>query len=405
MNPTTLSVGPVQRLSASTKSRDDQRVDDQTGATIRVGFDATALLDTPTGVGVFTRELLSGLAARPEVHVTAFAVSLRGRGRLGDVVPGGVTVRSRPIPARVARAAWSHIGRPSATDLAGPVDLVHGPNFVVPPGGHAAEVVTVHDLTAIRFPELCTPDVLQWPSLLRRSLARGAWVHTVSEFVAGEVRDAFPEAGERVVAVANGIQRPGASTLRTGAERGRHLAGGSSYVLAVGTVEPRKDLPGLVRAFNGLAAHDPALRLVVAGPDGWGAESLTAAVDASPYRRRIVRLGWVDDEARLALLRGASVVAYPSRYEGFGLVPLEAMAVDTPVVATSAGALPEVLGDAAVLVEPGDGDALAEGLATVLADGQCRADLVQRGRAQVERFSWDATVEQMVDLYRRAMRS
>ncbi|MEO6628821.1 MAG: glycosyltransferase family 1 protein [Aquihabitans sp.] len=369
---------------------------------IRVGFDATALLDTPTGVGIFTGELLAGLAIEPEVDVTAFAVSLRGRGRLGEVVPAGVKVRSRPIPARVARAVWGHADRPSVADLAGPVDVVHGPNFVVPPGGSAAEVVTVHDLTAIRFPAMCTADVLQWPSLLRRSLLRGAWVHTVSEFVAQEVREAFPEAGERVVAVANGIRRPGAPTPRTGEERGWHLAGGSSYVLAVGTVEPRKDLPGLVRAFDSLAVDHPALRLVLAGPDGWGAESLTAAIDASPCRRRIVRLGWVDDDARLALVRGASVVAYPSRYEGFGLVPLEAMAVDTPVVATSAGALPEVLGNAAVLVEPGDADALAEGLAAVLADDQHRADLVERGRAQIERFPWASSVEQMVDLYRRA---
>lgn len=369
---------------------------------LRVGFDATSLLDRPTGVGVFAREVLGGLARRSDVSVTAFAVSLRGRDRLAGVVPPGVAVRARPVPARLARTAWLRVGRPSASDLAGPVDVVHGPNFVVPPGGGAAEVVTVHDLTAVRFPELCTPDVLQWPRLLRRALGRGAWVHTVSDAVAAEVREAFPEAGDRVVAVPNGVRTPAEPTARTDEARGRHLAGGHRYVLAVGTVEPRKDLPGLVAAFDALATDDPDLRLVLAGPDGWGAEALTGAIDRAAHRRRVVRLGWVDDDARLALLRGASAVAYPSRYEGFGLVPLEAMAVGTPVVATSVGALPEVLGDAALLVTGEDVDALAEALGRVLTNETLRSSLVHRGSTRVAAYTWERTVDGLVDLYRRA---
>lgn len=405
MNPSTLPGGPLTPTAPGARTAADLGVSPVSGLTIRLGFDATSLLDNPTGVGVFAREVLAGLAARVDVAVTAFAVSLRGRARLADVVPAGVAVRSLPVPARLARTAWARVDRPSVIDLAGPVDVVHGPNFVVPPGGGAGEVVTVHDLTAIRFPELCTPDVLQWPPLLLRALRRGAWVHTVSAFVAQEVREAFPEVGERVVTVPNGIRRPAEATPRTDAARGRHLAGGDRYVLAIGTVEPRKDLPGLVAAFDGLAAADPDLRLVLVGPDGWAAESLTAAIDAAHHRRRIVRLGWVDDDARQALLRGASVVAYPSRYEGFGLVPLEAMAVGVPVVATAVGAVPEVLGDAAVLVEPGDVDALAGALGRVLTDDAERAALVARGQTRVDTYSWDRTVESLVALYRRAART
>ncbi|HEX2577041.1 MAG TPA: glycosyltransferase, partial [Aquihabitans sp.] len=115
-----------------------------------------------------------------------------------------------------------------------------------------------------------------------------------------------------------------------------------------------------------------------------------------------VRLGWVDDDQRLALLRGASVVAYPSRYEGFGLVPLEALAVGTPVVATAVGALPEVVGDGAVLVPSHDVDALADGLARVLAGGPEVTELLARGGARVDAYSWEATVDGIVALYRRA---
>lgn len=369
---------------------------------LRVAVDATSLLDRPTGVGVFTRALLGGLADRDDLEVRAFAVTWRGRNGLAGVVPAGVAAVGRRVPARLARAAWACSDQVSARHLAGTVDVVHGPNFVVPPGGGAATVVTVHDLTAVRFPELCTPDVLAWPGLLRRSLARGAWVHAVSRAVADEVRDAFPEAGERVVAVPNGVDPPAPPTDRTDAARGRHLAGSRRYVLAVGTVEPRKDLPSLVRAFDLVADHDAEVHLVLAGADGWSAERLTEAVDAARHRRRIVRLGWVDDDTRLALLRGAAVLAYPSRYEGFGLPPLEAMGVDLPVVATGVGAVAEVVGDAALLVPVGDAEALATALTTVLDDEDLRATLVAAGRERVAGFTWHRTVTGIADLYHRA---
>lgn len=370
-----------------------------------MAVDATALLDRPTGIGVYVGELMRGLAARSDVDARAFAVSFRGRNRLTEVVPAGVTVRSRPLPARLARLAWQHADRPTAAWLAGGTDVVHGPNYVVPPGGGAAEVVTVSDLSAVHFPEMCTPDVLQWPGLLNRALARGAWVHTISGSVADEIRALHPTAADRVVAVPLAVRRPTGPSPATDARRGRHLAGGSRYVLALGTVEPRKDLPSLVAAFDTLAADDADLRLVLAGPDGpdqRGVEALTAARDRSPHRRRIVRLGWVDDDQRLALLRGASVVGYASRYEGFGLVPLEAIAAGTPVVATAVGALPEVLADGALLVPPGDVAALAAALGRVLADDASAAHLLRRGQARVDAYSWEDTVDGIVALYRRA---
>lgn len=368
---------------------------------LRLAFDATSLLGPTTGVGVFAREVLTRLATRPDMVVTAFAVSLRGTSGLAASVPPGVSTTARRLPARLARAAWLRSNWPTVDGMVGPIDVVHGPNFVVPPARSAAEVVTVHDLTALRFPELCTADVLEWPALLRRALARGAWVHTVSEFVADEVRTAFPEADDRVVAVHNGVATPPPPTTRSDAARGRHLAGSSRYVLAVGTVEPRKDLATLVAAFDAVAATDPELRLVLAGPDGWGASDLTSAIDAARHRRRVVRLGWVDDDTRLALLRGASVVAYPSRYEGFGLVPLDAMAVGTPVVATRAGAIPEVVGDAAHLVDVGDAAALSAGIARVLSDPYFAEGLVVAGARRVEQFSWDRTADGLAALYRR----
>ncbi len=377
---------------------------DPVPTSLRVAYDATSLLDAHrTGVGRFAAEVASGLGARPDVDLAVFAVSWRGRDRLASVAPPGARVAGRPMPARLARALWQRADHPDARFLAGAVDVVHGPNFVVPPGGTAAEVVTVHDLTALHHPEMCTPDVLQWPGLLRRALRRGAWVHTVSEFVADEVRDAFAEAGERVVAVANGLSTPPPEDGASDAAVGRALAGGDRYLLAIGTVEPRKDLPSLVRAFDLLAAEDPDVRLVIAGAPGLASADLDAAVAASPAAARIVRLGSVADGDRWGLLRGAAAVAYPSVYEGFGLVPLEAMAVGTPVVATAVGAIPEVVGEAAVLVPPGDPVALADALAAVLGDDDRRHRLVAAGAERAGRYRWDHTVDGLVDLYRRAV--
>jgi glycosyltransferase involved in cell wall biosynthesis len=364
---------------------------------LRVAVDATPLLGPRTGVGVFTAELLAHLPLG-QVAPVAYATSWRGRGQLATLVPSGVEVASRPQAARPLRMLWRRADLPPIEWWTGPVDVVHGPNYVVPPSRHAAQVMTIHDLTFHHHPEMSTADTLQYPDLIDRALRRGAWVHTESHFVAGEIIDAFGADPERVVVVPLGVS----ALPEADPDRGRQLAGSQRYVVAVGTVEPRKDLPLLIDAFEGLAAGEPDLRLVIAGPDGWGAEALADRIARSEHRSRIVRLGWVSDEDRSALVRGAAALAYPSRYEGFGLPPLEAMSVGTPVVATAVGALPEVLGQAALLVPPRDSDALAAALSSLLAGGDEHGRSVERGREQAARYSWAACADGLVELYRQA---
>jgi glycosyltransferase involved in cell wall biosynthesis len=308
------------------------------------------------------------------------------------------------MPARPLHALWGRWDTPRLEWFVGAVDVVHGTNFVVPPTRHAATVISVHDLTPLHYPELCDEATLAYPGLIRRALARGAWVHTDSAFVAGEVIDAFGIEPARVRVV-----HPGVPDLPTVAEPdvavvlGRFLPPGvTRFCLAVGTAEPRKDLPGLVRAFGEVATRHGDLCLLLAGPPGWGEDTLAAAVAASPARDRIVRTGWVDARDLAALLSHASVLAYPSLYEGFGFPPLQAMRAGVPVVAARAGSLPEVLGNGALMVEAGDHDALVLALEASLVDDALRRRLVAAGTSWSSRYSWERCGAGLEALYRDA---
>lgn len=363
---------------------------------LRVAVDLTSQLTPLTGVGVMVHELVERLARRDDLCLTGYAVTWRGRGRLRDVVPPGVAVAERPMAARPLHEAWRHADHPRIDRWIGRHDVVWGPNFVSPPT-RAGALVTVHDLTPVHYPELANRFTHSYPDLIRRALRHGAWIHTPSEFVRAEVIDHFGADPERVVAIHLGAREAPAGD----ATAGRTLAGGGRYILAIGTVEPRKDLPTLVRAFDALAGDDAELRLVVAGPDGWGTDALDAAVAATSHADRIVRLGWVDEPSRAALLAGAAAYAFPSVYEGFGLPPIEAMSAGVPVVATRAGSLPEVCGDGADLVEVGDAEGLAAALRRAVGDAAHRAELVERGRRVAARYEWDATGDGLAALFAR----
>jgi glycosyltransferase involved in cell wall biosynthesis len=381
---------------------------DPMGSGLSVAVDATPLLGVRTGVGMFCQGALEALGGRPDLDMAAFAVTWRRRHLLRPLVPAGVRVVDRPMAARPLHRMWARFSVPPIEWFTGPVDVVHGTNFVVPPTRRAARVVTVHDLTAVHYPEMCEASTRMYPDIVRRAVAEGAWVHTPSQFVADEVVAEFGADRQRVRVVHHGIPAhapPGAGSAGVPPSSVSLPPGTLRYVLALGTVEPRKDLPGLVGAFDRLAGDHGDVALVLAGSRGWGDDALERAVAASPWRHRIVRLGYVDADVIHDVLAGASVLAYPSVYEGFGFVPLEAMAAGVPVVATAVGAIPEVAGDGALLVPAGDVDALAGAIAGLLGEGAARDALIERGRARARLFTWTSCGEGLAGLYVAAARS
>jgi len=366
---------------------------------LRVALDATPLLTPRAGVGEFCWRALRALALLPDLDVGAFAISWRRRHGIKGQLPEGVSALERPMPARPLHKAWARWAFPPVEMFIGPVDVVHGTNFVVPPARKAAMVVTVHDLTPVHFPDLVEPASRAYPELIRKAVLRGAWVHTPSKFVAQEVSEFLGVPPERVRPVYHGVVAPAAGSVAPDRARAVLPPWAGRYVLAVGTVEPRKDLPGLVRAFAAAAKGRPGLALVIAGDERWGSAQLDEAVAASPAGGQVVRLGRVDDETRDSLIAGAEILAYPSLYEGFGFPPLEAMALGTPVVATRCGALEEVLGSAARFVDVGDVDGLGAAIEQLIDDSELRASFVRLGRERAKLYTWEACGAGLAALY------
>jgi glycosyltransferase involved in cell wall biosynthesis len=366
-----------------------------------VAIDVTPLVGVRTGVGNAVAELISSFASLEAAPtLVPYALSLRARDHRSELPPG---TRFPPIPARALLASWGRSDAPKLDYWLRPARVLHATNYLAPPS-RLPVVVTINDCSFARYPELCTPEVRALAPVVRRSIRRGAVVHVPSAFVAEEVDELF---GPGLAGTGRLVVVPwGVPPVTVGSETPPELAaivGGPPYVLAIGSLEPRKNLPYLVAAFGAMAESHPELRLVLAGPDGPARPAVDAAVAelTDSVRARVTITGGVSDAGRVALLAHAHVLAYPSLYEGFGFPVLEAMSIGVPVVAARAGSIPEVAGDAATLVGPTDVRALAEALTTLVDDTAVRAEHIALGRDQARRYSWLDTAHGLAALYRR----
>jgi glycosyltransferase involved in cell wall biosynthesis len=319
-----------------------------------VALDVTPLLGARTGIGSAVAEIVNALSALENAPaVVPYTLSFRARNLRSEAPP---ETRFVPIPARILLHSWTRAEVPRIDRWLKPAQVMHATNYLTPPS-RLPTVVSVYDCSFVRYPELCTPEVRAFEPIVRRAIARGATVHTGSEFVADEIEEIFARglrAAGRLVVIPLGIPALAEAASMPAALESQ--LGGAPYVLAIGTLEPRKNYPHLVHAF-GLVAQDHAdVRLVIAGHDGPARASVDAALSRlrPEVRARVILPGGVSDTVKRALLERATVLAYPSIYEGFGFPVLEAMAASVPVVAARAGSIPEVAGDAAVLVEPTD---------------------------------------------------
>lgn len=357
---------------------------------LTVAVDTGPLYGSVTGVGRSVIEVLAEFEQRPhDIDIVPYALSFRAPLRAGT--------RRLAYPAALAVRSWGQWNFPRVNRALRPAQLIHGTNFVVPPS-RLPQLVTIHDCWALRHPDQCRPAVTRAMTALRQALARGVHVHAPSRATAEGVEELFP--GTAVTVVPWATPRD----LGSGSRRPRqaHWAANTPVVAAVGTLDHRKNLVRLVAAFAALADEFPDLLLVIAGAPGNATLEVNTAVErlAAPVRSRVVLLGALDHDEVLWLYQNCAVMAYPSLDEGFGFPVLEAMAAGVPVVASSSGSLPEIAQDAALLVGPTDSDALAESLGTALRDHERRRELIAAGRRRLEHYSWRATADGLLALYR-----
>ena len=352
---------------------------------LRVGFDTGPLYGPKTGIGLAVQALHDSLEQRDDIELVDYLVSARAR--------PPATTHKFPVPAAFAHRCWAHSSHPRADRWLGGAQLVHGTNYVVPPS-RLPRLVTVYDCWFLRQPAHVQPAVHRAGQVLRRAVSAGAMVHTSSVATERAVRELLPNAVVRTVHLGPLTLPAPPATAPLGLD-------GAPFILALGTIERRKNLPLLVAAFGAVAAQHADVRLVLAGGEDDDAAAVHRAVDAlgPTLAARVTFTGRVDDPARSWLLHHAAVLAYPSLDEGFGFPLLDAMQAGVPVVASTAGSIPEVAGDAALLSAPDDGDALAANLELALTSQSVRDHLVATGAQQWRRFSWQRCAQEMVALY------
>ncbi|UZN01941.1 glycosyltransferase family 4 protein [Cellulomonas sp. S1-8] len=365
---------------------------------MRITLDGTPLLGRRTGIGTYVARVLDALPAaarRADVDVSLEVMTWSLRGGRVRTLPDGVRQVGPPVPARVLREAWARWDVPPVEALVGGTSLVHGTNFVSPPTRRAREVVTVHDLAYVHLPQTVSPDAARYRTLVPRALGRGAQVVVPSAATAAAVRDHYALEQDRVSVTPLGVDPGWADARPPGAAWRERRTIPERYVLFVGTLEPRKNLPRLLQAHRALRRDVPdAPTLVLAGQAGAGA-SLGDTTD-------VVRTGWLEDDELRALVAGAQAVLLPSLDEGFGLPVLEAFAAGRPVLAGDVPALREVGGGHATYADPRDVEALAAGLERVLTSPD-DAPAQDARRAWAARFTWDATADATLAVYRRAL--
>lgn len=356
------------------------------GRPLRVLIDGTPLLGHRTGIGRYTAALAEELASMPSVQVRAVAFTLRGWRALRTVLPHDVVARGLPVAARLLRQFWLRAPFPPVEFLAGPTDVMHATNFVLPPALRAGGVVTIHDLAFLDAPGDLPPSDRRLPELVQKSAARADVVCTPTHAVAGVVTERLGVDPDKIVVTPLGVDpawfaaRPPSDSLRA------RLGLPSEYLLFVGAGGPRKGLGTLMAAH---AARPSLPPLVLAGPGARAGDD------------RVLRTGYLNDVDLRSVVAGAAALVLPSRDEGFGLPVLEALACNVPVVCTDVPALREVANGFAAHVPVGDVEALAQAMSDAVETPATPADQAAR-RTHAAEFTWRRTAEKTVEAYRLA---
>lgn len=368
---------------------------------VNVCLDIQPAVAQRAGVGRYTRALVEHLGEdRGGDALRLFFFDFQRRG-LTFATPGLSQQALRWCPGRFAQKSWKALHWPPFNWLAGRADVYHFPNFIIPPLTYGRAVVTVHDVSFLRYPDMAEAKNLAYlKARMADTIRRADAIITDSRFSAGEIVELLKADSAKVfpihLGVTDHVSLPGTEAV-TELRRARGLT--RPYLLTVGTLEPRKNTAFLTRVFEAMTGFDGDL--VIAGMRGWKYEPILECLRASKRAGAIRYLDYVSNEELNALYAGAELFMFPSIYEGFGFPPLEAMVCGAPVMASTAGSLPEVLGNGALLIAEFDEERWAGAAMRLLSDSAKRRDLIEKGRAWAARYTWRETARKTWDIYRK----
>jgi glycosyltransferase involved in cell wall biosynthesis len=365
---------------------------------MKIAIDAYHTLYPSGGIARYSRGLITALMeATPREEVLLFVNRFRGKERLWNPGKGNISTREILFPRQFLQNIWNMIEWPPIEFFTGAIDIFHGLHFILPPAKKAKMVLTVHDLTYLRFPHYFSDRGLNERGYLHElpgGLARTDAVIAVSSRTRDDLMELLkiPEAKIRVI-------HEGVDPLflaftedeKSAALRRQYNLTGSYFIFLVGTPEPRKNLKRTIEAAMKAA---PDIPLVLIGPP----EPLRKLLGQTTGK--LLFPGIVPDDHLSALLSGALISFYPILYEGFGLPVLESMACGAPVITSDRGSLPEVAGGCALIVDPEDVDAIADAISRLLHDGDLRKTLIREGKARAASFTWQKAAIKTLELYR-----
>jgi glycosyltransferase involved in cell wall biosynthesis len=360
---------------------------------LRILLDYRPALRERTGVGEYVHEIAAALTRhlRPPDVLTLFSSSWKDRLAEGRV-PGAGVVDAK-VPVRLLNLAWHRLEWPPVERFAGPIDIAHSVHPLLMPARRAKQIVTIHDLDFLDHPERTRAEIRRdYGRLAGPHARRAAAVVVNSMFTAGEVERRLGVPRDRIV-----VCSPGAPPWKP-----RAAASPRGPILFVGTLEPRKNVGVLLEAYGALRASMPdAPPLWLAGGTTAAAAPWLRAIAEPPFAGHVTYMGYVAADRRYDVYAQASMLVLPSHLEGFGMTALEAMTVGVPAIVSRRGALPEVAGDAAQMIEPDDVAGLAAAMKRYLDEPAVAAAAVERGLRRARLYSWDASAQALLAAYAR----
>ncbi|GCF08547.1 glycosyltransferase family 4 protein [Dictyobacter arantiisoli] len=374
---------------------------------MRIAIDYTAAIRQGAGIGAYVRNLVAALLAQDTEN--RYTLLTSGRTSTERPFPHADNLRGRHLwlPDRYVNILWYRWRVPvPATLFTGPADIYHGPDFVLPPlDKHVRKVVTIHDLAFLEHPEYAVPELSSYlRKVVPEAVAAADVVVTVSSEVSRTLIEHFHTPPEKLAVVPIGVQpyfrRITDPILLAATSHKFKLK--QPLVLAVGTQEPRKNHKNLIKAFYQAQKQKggPAL-LAIAGGTGWLYEETQQLVRELKLEQKVRFLGRVTDHELITLYSMADVFAFPSFFEGFGIPPLEAMACGAPVITSNTSSLPEVVGDAALQIDPHNVDELAHAITRILQDEPLREDLRRKGYQRVQQYTWEQAAQKLLSIYQQ----